>query len=330
MILLSGIVPFDLALPAAFTAMPLLVAVPTLAVLTCTRTRCSSFIGLAALLVAAPLAAEHGGATPVVVTCSLAGIVVTSVMMWVACRRQERSDGTQAGLRTVLEAMQRAVLRPVPPRLGPLAAHARYLAAAAHAQVGGDLYDGVITPCGVRLIVGDAMGEGLSAVEKATDVLGAFRELAQNEATLGGMAVRLDTIPPAPPLGPLGMRDDGWTSSMRLRLGEGDRLPLYTDGVTEARDADGRFFPLDEHVADHDDEGPADLVAIIEGKLRKCRWQPPGRRRPAAGAVGARSRARPAIHRTQPRRALTRSAAGDRAVVRLLCFRTCGGPGIGK
>jgi serine phosphatase RsbU (regulator of sigma subunit) len=34
-----------------------------------------------------------------------------------------------------------------------------------------------------------------------------------------------------------------------LRLGPGDRLLFYTDGVTETRDAAGGFFPLQEWVA---------------------------------------------------------------------------------
>jgi serine phosphatase RsbU (regulator of sigma subunit) len=35
-----------------------------------------------------------------------------------------------------------------------------------------------------------------------------------------------------------------------MPVGDGDQLLLYTDGVTEARDADGRFFPLAQVTAD--------------------------------------------------------------------------------
>jgi serine phosphatase RsbU (regulator of sigma subunit) len=35
-----------------------------------------------------------------------------------------------------------------------------------------------------------------------------------------------------------------------MPVGNGDQLLLYTDGVSEARDADGRFFPLAQVTAD--------------------------------------------------------------------------------
>ncbi len=47
----------------------------------------------------------------------------------------------------------------------------------------------------------------------------------------------------APPLGLLDLAD-GWCRASMIPLGRGDQLLLYTDGVSEARDAAGRFFPL--------------------------------------------------------------------------------------
>ncbi|GAA2582844.1 PP2C family protein-serine/threonine phosphatase [Actinomadura fulvescens] len=314
--LLCAILVLDLVMPGAYTVMPLLVAVPALAALSPTCPRCAALTGVAALLAGAPLALMHVPTRPTVVVSSVAGIAISTAMMWVACRRQERSDCAQADLRAVLEAMQRAVLRPVPRRLGPLAAESHYLAAAEHAHVGGDLYEGVATPYGVRLIVGDAMGKGLSAVEKAADVLGAFRELAHNETSLAGMAVRLDAYLAAcglhgefvtallveigpdgrtasfvscghpPPLllsggrvsfvdaepfaPPLGLFDLGGSlgAATTVRLREGDRLLLYTDGVTEARDAGGRFYPLADRVAGLYDESPRGLVGKLVDDLR--------------------------------------------------------------
>ena len=54
----------------------------------------------------------------------------------------------------------------------------------------------------------------------------------------GGRATELDAPEPAPPLG-LGPHPE----PLRLRLALGDRVLLYTDGVSEAR-ARGAFFPL--------------------------------------------------------------------------------------
>jgi len=53
-----------------------------------------------------------------------------------------------------------------------------------------------------------------------------------------GEATELDPPEPAPPLG-LGLRPE----PLRLMLAQGDRILLYTDGVSEAR-ARGGFLPL--------------------------------------------------------------------------------------
>ena len=97
-----------------------------------------------------------------------------------------------ANVTSVAEAVQRALLPPLPRRAGPLELEAVYLAAAAEARVGGDLYEVARTPFGIRLIVGDARGKGLDAVEIAADVLGVFREVAHEVYTLAEVARRLD------------------------------------------------------------------------------------------------------------------------------------------
>jgi serine phosphatase RsbU (regulator of sigma subunit) len=48
---------------------------------------------------------------------------------------------------------------------------------------------------------------------------------------------------PAPPLGLLDLAD-GWCAATTMPFAAGDRLLLYTDGVTEARNSGGEFFPL--------------------------------------------------------------------------------------
>ena len=53
----------------------------------------------------------------------------------------------------------------------------------------------------------------------------------------------------APPLGLLDLTD-GWRRASMLPVGDGDQLLLYTDGVSEARDEAGRFFPLAQVTAD--------------------------------------------------------------------------------
>jgi hypothetical protein len=97
-----------------------------------------------------------------------------------------------ADVTSVAEVVQRALLPPLPGRVGPLELEMVYLAAAAEARVGGDLYEVARTPFGIRLIVGDARGKGLEAVETAAEVLGVFREVAREVYTLAEAARRID------------------------------------------------------------------------------------------------------------------------------------------
>jgi serine phosphatase RsbU (regulator of sigma subunit) len=64
----------------------------------------------------------------------------------------------------------------------------------------------------------------------------------------------------APPLGLLDLAD-GWCRASMIPVGDGDRLLLYTDGVCDARDAEGRFFPLAEVTAEAVQAGEAGGIA---------------------------------------------------------------------
>ncbi len=73
----------------------------------------------------------------------------------------------------------------------------------------------------------------------------------------------------APPLGLLDLAE-GWCRASMIPVGDGDQLLLYTDGVSEARDAAGRFFPLAQLTADTvRDTGPdrAPLLDVLAARL---------------------------------------------------------------
>lgn len=95
-------------------------------------------------------------------------------------------------VREVAHAAQRVLLRPLPPRLDGLALAANQLSASRGATVGGDLYEAVATPYGVRIVIGDVRGHGLAAIGAVAAVLGSFREAAYDEPELGGVLRRLD------------------------------------------------------------------------------------------------------------------------------------------
>ena len=87
---------------------------------------------------------------------------------------------------------QGAVLRPLGPKVGPLdhcgAIHLRNDAA----DIGGDLYEALDTPYGVRMIIGDVRGKGIEAVRLASIVLGSFRHVAYERADLRAIVADLD------------------------------------------------------------------------------------------------------------------------------------------
>jgi serine phosphatase RsbU (regulator of sigma subunit) len=152
---------------------------------------------LAAAAVLAPLAG--GGRLWIAAPVSVVAVTALSVIGVVLCRREKPEpaditpvDQKLANVTSVAEVVQRALLRPLPRRVGPLELGVVYLAAAAEARVGGDLYEVVRTQFGIRLIVGDARGKGLDAVEIAADVLGVFREVAHEVYTLAEVARRID------------------------------------------------------------------------------------------------------------------------------------------
>jgi serine phosphatase RsbU (regulator of sigma subunit) len=59
----------------------------------------------------------------------------------------------------------------------------------------------------------------------------------------------LEVPAPAPPLGLLTLGDSSG-AARTLPFKPNDRLLLYTDGVTEARDGHRAFYPLDQRLAD--------------------------------------------------------------------------------
>lgn len=87
-----------------------------------------------------------------------------------------------------------AAVRALPTYCGSVRVEARYLTATPGAVMGGDLYEVVDTPFGVRAVIGDVAGHGPDAAAWAAEVLGAFRELAQHESGVAGIAFRIDAF----------------------------------------------------------------------------------------------------------------------------------------
>ncbi|MDO0917314.1 PP2C family protein-serine/threonine phosphatase [Streptomyces sp. DT2A-34] len=225
-------------------------------------------------------------------------------------------------VRLVADAAQQVLLRPLPRRIEDVEIESLYLAAQEQARIGGDFYEAIGTPHGVRLLIGDVRGKGLSAVGAASAVISCFREAAYDEPDLRGIVHRLETtvtrhsaafpahdqpehfatallaeiphggghvrllncghpspliahggkvrvLEPAVPSPPLNLAAligaRYWVET--VPFAPGDQLLLYTDGVSEARDHTGAFFPLPDWMRRQSLEQPRELLDQLHRDL---------------------------------------------------------------
>lgn len=281
--------------PGGADWIPGVAAAPALACAGSGRRRCVAVHG--GLAVAALFVPGAGRPRPGAV---VAVVAVLAACFWLADRRR-RLAAELARTREVAVAAQRVLLRPLPQRVSDLTVAADHVSASRGADVGGDLYEVLATPYGVRAVIGDVRGHGLEAISTVAALLGTFREAAYDEPELGGLLVRMDRAlarhvaehpyaaeefvtlmllqldedgqvdvlncgHPGPyrlsadrpgrvlalpleagePLPPLGLVDVA-AEAKAVRCGRllpGQALFLHTDGVADARDEDGAFFPL--------------------------------------------------------------------------------------
>jgi len=118
-------------------------------------------------------------------------VLATGIAAAVATIRKGQDDRIAELLRLAAVAQQ-AVLRPLGPQVGSLAVAGRYISATAAADIGGDLYEALDTPYGVRIIIGDVRGKGLDAVRLASIVLGSYRHVAYERSDLRAIVTDLD------------------------------------------------------------------------------------------------------------------------------------------
>ncbi|WP_393087069.1 PP2C family protein-serine/threonine phosphatase [Streptomyces sp. LN704] len=81
-----------------------------------------------------------------------------------------------------------------------------------------------------------------------------------------GRAVSAPELAPAPPLG-VGLTDPGEVTVAVLPFAVDDTLLLFTDGVVEARDRDGVFYPLADRVAQWVGQPPEALLQRVQHDL---------------------------------------------------------------
>ncbi|GHG53753.1 PP2C family protein-serine/threonine phosphatase [Streptomyces griseocarneus] len=321
--LILVIVVLDLVTGPDIHLGPLLVAAPALTA-AFAGPRLTAFIGALAILAQIMLSIVFGRlgvpdnqAQTVALFLATLFIVVFRV---VHARHEQALDQ----VRSVADVAQKVLLRPLPPRIGPLTIASVYVAAEAEAQIGGDLYAAVRAREGTRVLIGDVRGKGLTAVGDAALLLGAFRaaahrfppfprlvahlqntvywdleglvdDAAAGESFVTALALEIPDDEPSvrlincghpPPLRlrggevvpltvreialPLGLAGDITESAYQAETfsyREDDLLLLYTDGVIEARDSRGVFYPLAERLAAWQETEPQRLVDRVHTDL---------------------------------------------------------------
>ncbi|MFJ2577527.1 PP2C family protein-serine/threonine phosphatase [Kitasatospora aureofaciens] len=181
----------DILSPPQIHLGPLLIIAPALTA-SYAGARATAGVALLALAGLTVIGLARDGLTTANHETQLVAQLAASILIVGVRVLRDRHERELARVRSVSEAAQQVLLRPLPDRIGSLHLASVYLAAEAEAQVGGDLYAAARTATGTRLLVGDVRGKGLASLGDAALLLGAFRAAAHLHADLPGLAAYLD------------------------------------------------------------------------------------------------------------------------------------------
>jgi hypothetical protein len=190
LVLLAIVSAMELADDTGTDFVGLLAVVPFVAAVFASWPAVLAMGGLAT--VAAIVCAGMDGQLDVVGVVTVLGIMVSTGIAAASATIRRRQTDRIAELLQLASVAQQAVLRPLGPQVGSLAIAGRYISATAAADIGGDIYEALDTPYGVRIIIGDVRGKGLDAVRLASIVLGSYRHVAYERADLRAIVTDLD------------------------------------------------------------------------------------------------------------------------------------------
>ncbi|RSS58452.1 PP2C family protein-serine/threonine phosphatase [Streptomyces sp. WAC01280] len=324
--LIVAVCVVDVLSPPHIHLGPLLVAAPAITV-AFAGARTTAAVGALAVAAQVLIGVLRGVSGTANIQAQIAALVVVSAVCVAVRVVQDRRERQLDQVRSVAEAAQRVLLRPLPAQSGPLRIAGLYIPAEEEAELGGDLYAAARTAHhSTRLLIGDVRGSGLGAISNTALLLGAFRAAAHRQATLPRLAVHLDAafrwdtsqwqsqaeqdtiedfatailldIPDDDPVvhliscghpPPLILRGNrlmplvAEASHLPIGFGGafgindydvqtfpfevGDLLLLYTDGVIEARDNEGHFYPFTERAPQWTTDDPDELLRNLQNDL---------------------------------------------------------------
>ncbi len=270
----------DLPTPTQVHLGPLLVVAPALTP-SFAGPRVTALIGALAVAAQVVIAALRGGFT-VNHQVQIAAVAVISLLIVAYAQEQRRRHREPARVRSVSEATQRVVLRPLPHRLGPPRVASLYVAAEDEAQIGGDLAEHTTIAHGER---GGAAERPAAESELSEHFITALPVDIPDDDAVAHMAncghppaplpherggvTTLSAAQPAPPLGMCGLPNGSGASGTpdTFAFEDGDTLLLYTDRVIEARAPDGSCYPLAQRVGQWRCSGPEGLLHHLRHDL---------------------------------------------------------------
>ncbi|SEL17249.1 PP2C family protein-serine/threonine phosphatase [Streptacidiphilus jiangxiensis] len=191
-VLIAASVTLELTTPAAYSYLSLLSAATPLAALSYSI-RWVVAVAVTGALGMIALQIDQGRAYSAHFLVDFAAnALIAAVAVFFAVSTQ-RSTRRLERVQALAEAAQRALLRPLPRRVGSVALAGFYRAADSEALVGGDLYGVRQSPWGTRMILGDVRGKGNGAVATVATTLATFREAAAVQESLADVAERIET-----------------------------------------------------------------------------------------------------------------------------------------
>ena len=185
------ITALDLALPRSVHLGPLLVVAPALTA-SFAGPRCTALIGALAMVADVVSGLGQGVLRRPAHHVEMLALFAVSSVVVVFRVMYERHRTVLHQVRSVSEVAQRVLLRPLPRQVGPLRIASIYVAAAAEATIGGDLYAATRADGVTRLMIGDVRGKGLAAIGDAAASLCAFREASHRPTTLPELMTRME------------------------------------------------------------------------------------------------------------------------------------------